>query len=108
MREEVLSSVGAQNTDTRGYELSDLEDIEFTWEDLAVDMDSVYRPAIDVPFFPAIFEDFQMEGSTAANSKVVDHEETRRIQLQQQQQHQSLSVQPNPPDYSEVVHSGLD
>ena len=28
---EVLSSVGAQDTDTRGYELSDLEDIEFSW-----------------------------------------------------------------------------
>ena len=27
MREEVLSSVRAQDTDTRGYELSDLEDI---------------------------------------------------------------------------------
>ena len=41
-REEVLSSVGAQDTDTSGYELSDLEDIEFSWEDRAVDMDSVY------------------------------------------------------------------
>ena len=30
MREEVLSSVGAQDTDTSGYELSDLEDIEFS------------------------------------------------------------------------------
>ena len=42
MREEVLSSVGAQDTDTRGCELSDLEDIEFRWEDPAVDMDNVY------------------------------------------------------------------
>ena len=50
MREEVLSSVGAQDTDTSGYELSDLEDIEFSWEDPAVDMDSVYRPGIDTPF----------------------------------------------------------
>ena len=30
MREEVLSSVGAQNTDTSGYELSDFEDIDFS------------------------------------------------------------------------------
>ena len=30
LREEVLSSVGAQDTDTRGYELSDLENIEFS------------------------------------------------------------------------------
>ena len=44
MKEGVLFSVGAQDTDTREYELSDLEDIEFSWEGLAVDMDSVYRP----------------------------------------------------------------
>ena len=30
MREEVLSNVGTQDTDTRGYELSDLQDIEFS------------------------------------------------------------------------------
>ena len=29
MREEVLFCVGAQDTDTRGYELSDLKDIDF-------------------------------------------------------------------------------
>ena len=48
MREEVHSSVGAQ--DTSGYELSDLGDIEFSWDDPAVDMDSVYWPGIDTPF----------------------------------------------------------
>ena len=34
MRDEVLSSVGAQDLDTSGYQVSDLEDIEFncwTW-----------------------------------------------------------------------------
>ena len=74
MREEVLSSVGAQDTDTRGSELSDLEDIEFIWEDPAVDMDGVCRPGIDTPFSPSIFDDFQMEGSTAANPIIVDDE----------------------------------
>ena len=49
MREEVLSSVGAQDSDTVGYELSYLEDIEFSWEDSAVDMDSVYEM---IPHFP--------------------------------------------------------
>ena len=75
MREEVLSSVGAQDTDTRGYKLSDLEDIEFSWEDPAEDMDSVYRPGIDTPFSPSIFDDFQTEGGTAANPIIVDDEE---------------------------------
>ena len=75
MREKVLFCVGAQDTDTRGYELSDLEDIDFSWEDPAVDMDSVYQPGIDTPFSPSFFEDFQMEGSTAANPIIVDGEE---------------------------------
>ena len=77
MREEVLSSVGTQDTNTRGYELSNLEDIEFSWEGPAVDMDSVYRPGIDTPFSPSIFDDFQMEGLTAANPIIVDDEEDK-------------------------------
>ena len=77
MREEILSSVAAQDTDTSGYELSNLEDIEFSWEDPAVDLDSVYRPGIDSPFSPSIFDDFQMEGSTAANPIIVDDEEDK-------------------------------
>ena len=43
-REEVLSSIGAQKTDTRGYELSNLEDIKISWDDPAVDLDSVFQP----------------------------------------------------------------
>ena len=77
MREEVLSSVKAQDTDTSGYELSDLEDIEFSWEDPAKDRYSVYRPGIDTPFSPSIFDEFQMEGSTAANPIIVDDEEDK-------------------------------
>ena len=74
MREEVLSRVEAQDTDTRGYEVSDLEDIDFSWVDLTVDMDSVHQPGIDTPFSPSILDDFEM-GSTAANPIIVDHEE---------------------------------
>ena len=48
MREEVLSSVGAQDLDTSSYQLTDLEDIEFNWEISQVD--SVFRPSIDTPF----------------------------------------------------------
>ena len=77
IREEILSSVGAQDTDTSGYELSDLEDIEFSWEDPAVDVDSAYRRGIDTPFSPSVFDDFQMEGSTAANPIIVDDEEDK-------------------------------
>ena len=76
-REEALSSVGAQDTDTRRYELSDLEDIDFSWEDPAVDLDSVYRPGIDTPVSPFIVGDLQMEGLTAANPIIVDDEEDK-------------------------------
>ena len=75
MRKEVLSSVGVQDTDTRGYELSDLENIEFSWEDLAVNIDNVYRPAIDTPFSASIFDSFQMGSITANPIKVDDEEE---------------------------------
>ena len=77
MGEEVLSSVGAQDTDSRVYELSDLENIEFSWKVSAVDMDSVYRPGIDTPISPPIFDYSQMEGSTAANPIIVDDEEDK-------------------------------
>ena len=77
MTEQVLSSVGAQHTDTRGYELSDLKDFEFSWEDTALGMDSVYRPGIYTPSSPSIFDDSQIKGSTAANPIIVDDEEEK-------------------------------
>ena len=43
MREEVLSNVGAQDLDTSDYQVSDLEDIEFNWENS--ELDAVFRPA---------------------------------------------------------------
>ena len=38
MREEVLSTVGAQDLDTSSYQVSDLEDIEFNWEISQLDL----------------------------------------------------------------------
>ena len=40
-------------------------------------MDSVYRLGIDTPFSPSIFDDFRMEGSTAAIPIIVDDEEDK-------------------------------
>ena len=50
MRDEVLSSMGAQDMDTNSYQVSDLEDIEFNWEKSQLDMDAVFRPGIDTRF----------------------------------------------------------
>ena len=63
MRDEVLSNVGAQDLDTSSYQVSDLRDIEFNWENSQLDMDAVFRPGIDTPFSPTTFDDSSMEGS---------------------------------------------
>ena len=60
MRDEVLSSVGAQDLGTSSYQVSDLEDIEFNWEDSQLDMDAVFRPGIDNPSSPTTFDDLLM------------------------------------------------
>ena len=76
MREEVLSSVGAQDLDTSSYQVSDLEDIQFNWEDSQLDMDAVFRPGIDTPFSPTTNEDLSRERSVK-NPIVLDEEEDK-------------------------------
>ena len=76
MRDEVLSSVGAQDLDTSSYQVSDFEDIEFNWENSQFDMDAVFRPGIDNPFFPTTFDNLSMEGSFE-NPIVLDEEEDK-------------------------------
>ena len=63
MRDEVLSGVGAQDLDTSSYQVSDLEDIEFNWQNSQLEMNAVFRPGIDTHFSPTIFDDLSMEGS---------------------------------------------
>ena len=77
MREEVLSSVGAQDLDTSSYQVSDLEHIEFKWEDTQLDMDAVFRPGIDTPFSPTVFDDLLMGDGSVENPIVLDEEEDK-------------------------------
>ena len=77
MREEVLSSVGAQDLDTSSYQVSDLEDIEFNWEDSQFDMDAVFRPGIDTPFSPTTFDDLLMDDGSVENPMVLNEEEDK-------------------------------
>ena len=77
MRDEVLSSVGAQDLDTSRYQVSDLEDIEFNWENSYVDMDSVFRPGIDTPFSPTVFDDLLMGDGSVENPIVLDEEQDK-------------------------------
>ena len=77
MREEVLSSVGAQDLDTSSYQVSDLEDIEFNWENSQLHMDTVFRRGIDTPFSPTTFDDLLMGDGSVENPIVLDEEEDK-------------------------------
>ena len=76
MRDEVLSSVGAQEgLDTSGYQVcADQDDVEFYWENNQVDIDAVFRPGIDTPFSPTAFDDLEM-GCSGENPILLDEEE---------------------------------
>ena len=76
MRDEVHSSLGAQDLDTSSCQVSDLENIEFNWENSQLDMDAVFRPGIDDPSSPTTFDDLSMEGSVE-NPIVLDEEEDK-------------------------------
>ena len=77
MREEVLSSVGAQDLATSSYQVSDLEDIEVNWENSQLDMNAVFRPGIDTPFSPTTFDDLLMGDGSVENPIVLDEEEDK-------------------------------
>ena len=68
--------MGAQDLDTSSYQVYDLEDIDFNWENPQLDMDAVFRPGIDTPFSPNTFDDLSMEGSVE-NPIVLDEEEDK-------------------------------
>ena len=76
MREEVLSSVGAQDLDNSSYQVSDLEYIEFNWEDSQLDMDAVFRPGIVIPFSPTTFDELS-KGGIVENPIVLDEKEDK-------------------------------
>ena len=75
-RDEVLFNVGAQHMDTSSYQVSDLEDIEFNWENSQLDMDTVLGPGIDTPFSPTTFDGLSMEGANE-NPIALDEEEDK-------------------------------
>ena len=76
MRDEVLSSVGAQNVDTSGYQACDLDDVDLCWETYQLDVDKYFRPGIDTPFSPSIFNNFEL-GSLAGSPILTDEEQDK-------------------------------
>ena len=80
MKDEVLSSVGAQDMDTSEYQVSDLDDVEFYWERDQLDVDNVFRPGIDTLFSPTAFNDLEIGGS-AENPILLDEEAEKENSL---------------------------
>ena len=77
MRDEVLSIVGAQDLDTSSYQVSDLGEIVFNWENSYLDVDAVFRPSIDSPFSPTTIDDLPMGEGSVENPIVLDEEEDK-------------------------------
>ena len=102
-RDEVLSSVAAQDMDTSGYQVSaDLDDVEFYWENDQLDVHAVFRPCVESPFSPTAFDDLETGGSSE-NPICSTKRKTKRILLQHQQ-HQSLRDQHEPLHCWEVAN----
>ena len=76
MRDEVLSSAGAQDKDSSGYQVFNLHDVEFYWENDHLDVDVVFRAGIDTPFPPTAFDDLEM-GVSAENHILLDEAEDK-------------------------------
>ena len=81
MKDEALSSVGAQDLGTSSHQACDLEDIEFNWENSQLDMDTVFRPGIDTPFSPTTFDDLSKEVSVEDPIVLDEKEDKENIPL---------------------------
>ena len=76
MSDEVFSLVGAKDVDTSGYQVTDLNEFEFYWENDQLDVDSVFGPRTDTPFSPTAFNDLKMR-SSSENPILLDEKEDK-------------------------------
>ena len=63
--------------DTSSYQVSDLEDIVFNWENSQLDMVAVFRPGIDTFLSPTTFDGLLMGDGSVENPIVLDEEEDK-------------------------------
>ena len=75
MRDEVLSSVGAQYMETSGFQVSAAADLYYGEND-QLDVDAVFGPGIDTLFLSSAVDDLEMGGS-AENPILLDEEEDK-------------------------------
>ena len=77
MRDEVIPSLGAQEMDTSGCQVSAPDDVEFYWEKDRLNVDAVFRPGIRIPFSPTAYDGLEMRIS-AENPNLLDLEEDKK------------------------------
>ena len=95
LRDEVLLCVAAQDMGTSGYQMSDVDDVEFHWENDQLVINSVFRSGIGIIIFSSFLKTIE-KGSLAENPIPGDVEQARRtLLLRLIQQLQSPRDQPN-------------
>ena len=74
MQDEVRASVGDHDVSS-DFVPSDFDDIQFYWQNPNIDMDALYRPSIDTPFSPSLFENIPVAGSADYPIEIDDEQE---------------------------------
>ena len=64
--------------DTSGYELSDLDEIDFLWKNPQLKLNSAMRPRIDFPYFPLAFDSLELGESVENPILLVNEEEKEK------------------------------
>ena len=98
MQDEVRDSVGDHDVSS-DFVPSDLDDIQFHWENPDIEMDPEYRPDIDTHFSPSLFKNIPVAGSADYPLEIDDEQDkeneyptkTHERPLQQPPLHRSLS-----------------
>ena len=73
MMDKVHSSLGAKHLDKSGYKVSVRDKVDLYGENDQLDVDSWFRPGIDIPFSPLTFNDYEM--SSMAENPILNDEE---------------------------------
>ena len=77
MREEVFSWAGAQEKVISGYEFSDMDDIEFFWENPQLEVGVVFKSRFHSPLPVKTFGCLEIRGFLE-NAIILDSEEDKR------------------------------
>ena len=104
MRDEVLSSVGAQNMNTNGYQVSNQEYFDFHCDDPDLNKDAVSKPGTDTFISPTAFYSLE-RGGLVRNPILLDDERDK----ENSPTTTPSSEKPNRPlPYCEVEHLEQD